>query len=165
MIDAAAPSTAFPAPVIWLVRRLVLPTLASAVLVEAILLLAWGATLLYSVPLHERASRLPPEGLLLAAAIVGCVLLVVIGFGLLLFGVPAGYLVARLKLGFGPSLAGLVALGGFAGGPLLLPMLAAGGSLHAMPLGIAALFAVSGAATAAIWTLINADLFRHHDGA
>lgn len=165
MTDPAATSTAFPAPVIWLARRLVLPALASAVLVEAILLLAWGATLLYSMPLHERASQFPPEGLFLPAVIVGVGAVFVIGLGLLLFGVPAGYLVARLELGFGPSLAGLVALGGVAGGLLLLPMLAAGGSPTAPPLAVAALFAVSGAATAAVWTCINADLFHRHDGA
>jgi hypothetical protein len=165
MTDPPAPSTALPAPVVWLARRLVLPALASAVLVEAILLLAWGAILLYSVPLHERASQLPPEGLLFPALIVGLGALLVIGLGLLLFGVPAGYLVARLELGFGPSLAGLAALGGAAGGLLLLPMLAAGGSASGPPLGVAALASVCGAATAAVWTCLNADLFRRHDNA
>ena len=165
MTDAAATSPALPAPIRWLARRLVLPALAATVVVEALMFLVWSATLLYSVPLNERAGQLPPDGLLLPALVLGIVALFVVGFGLLLFGVPAGYLVARLELGFGQSLVCLIALGAIAGATVSLLIASVGGTLFFLPLWIVAVCALSGAATAAIWTLINQDLFRRHNGA
>ena len=165
MTDAAAPSPALPAPIWWLARRLVLPALASTVVVEALMFLVWSATLLYSVPLNERAGQLPPDGLLVPAVILGVAALFVVGFGLLLFGVPAGYLLARLELGFGPSLVGLTALGAIAGATVALLIASADGTFFLMPLRVVVLCTLSGASTAAVWTLINGDLFRRDNGA
>jgi hypothetical protein len=161
MTDATMPSPALPAPLRWLARRLVLPALASTVLIEALMFLAWSATQLYMVPLDERAGQLP----LLAALVFGAVAMFVIGFGLLLIGVPAGYLVARLELGFGPSLAGLIALGAAAGASVSLLVAILDGGFSFLSLEMVALCATAGAATAAVWTLVNRDLFRRHNGA
>jgi len=164
MTYPAALLSSLPPPLRWLARRLVLPALAATLAVEAMLFVAWGATL-FSVPLEERANLFPLYVLLRTGLITGIGALFVIGFGLLLFGVPAGYLVARLDLGFGPSLAGLAALGALAGAMLMLLLALATGGLSSVALGGIALFAASGAATAAVWTSINADLFRRDDRA
>lgn len=165
MNEEAAPLNAASEPLRWLARRLVLPALAATAVVDALVVLQWSATLVYSLPLEQRAAQLPPFGLLAAAAFLGFFTLIVVGCGLLLFGLPAGYAVARLKLGFERSFRRLVALGTLAGPAPFLLLQAAFGTLREASPWIIALLAASGAATAAVWTWINADLFRRHNGA
>jgi|GEM_PF-6684263 len=100
-------------------------------------------------------SRLDNDGSILLAALL--MPLVPIGLGMLVIGLPAGFLVARLRLGFVESLALLVAIG------FAVPAAAAGLLIGA--LSEALIFGLPGAAAAAVWTLVNQDLFRRHDGA
>ena len=83
--------------------------------------------------------------------------------GLALVGIPAGYFIARLRLGYRESLWLLVGIG-FAAGLILplIPVLALGGSAE---FSMSAVFSVAGMVVAALWTLINADLFRLDNGA
>lgn len=83
--------------------------------------------------------------------------------GLALFGIPAGYFVARLRRGYRESLWLLVGLG-FAAG-LILPFILAlglGGPMDGFTLLV---FSGAGAVVAGIWTLINSDMFRLDNGA
>ncbi|HEX8192168.1 MAG TPA: hypothetical protein VF552_04645 [Allosphingosinicella sp.] len=78
--------------------------------------------------------------------------------GLLLVGLPAGYLVARLRRGHRESLFLLVGIG-FAAG-LVLPCLLWLGLGGFFDIFTALIFAGSGAVVAFIWALLNGDLFR-----
>lgn len=81
--------------------------------------------------------------------------------GLAVAGIPAGYLVARRRYGYRMSLALLAAIG-FAAGlvlPLVLGMWTPRSAFASL------IFAPCGAVAALVWTMINADLFRHDDGA
>jgi hypothetical protein len=83
--------------------------------------------------------------------------------GLALFGIPAGYLVARLKRGFRQSLWLLVGAGAAAGLILtfILMLIVGGGMDSVTPV----VFSLAGAVVAGLWALLNADLFRGHNGA
>ena len=93
-------------------------------------------------------------GILLAALLMP---LVPVGLGMLVVGLPAGLLVARLRLGFVESLALLIAIG--FGVPAVLAGLLIGLLAEAL------IFGLPGGLAAAIWTLVNHDLFRRHNGA
>lgn len=147
----------------WLGRRLLLPVIAAAPAVTAALLFVWAVRVLLASPLREIPTLVEmtlPETPFLAALAT-----VLIAPSLLCFGIPAGYLVARLKLGFRTSLAALALIGGF-GGPLAMAVVVPPQSVVVLldPMFLAT-FAVAGAVTAAIWTWLNRDLFRRHNGA
>ncbi|HEY0014657.1 MAG TPA: hypothetical protein VGB79_17585 [Allosphingosinicella sp.] len=86
---------------------------------------------------------------------------VLFGAGILVVGIPAGYLVARLRWHYGASMALLVAIG-FAAG-LAIPIVIWGAGESA--LFEAFICSLAGAGVAAVWAPINRDLFRRDDGA
>ena len=138
-------SDQMPGVLLLIVRRYFLPVaLTVAVLDAGFLLIATEAAPLWSSPPH-----LVLAGLLLPS--------LPIGFGMLVIGLPVGYLVARLRLGLVESLALLVAIG--FGLPAALATLLIGAPTQGL------IFGIPGGLAAAIWTLVNHDLFRRHNGA
>jgi hypothetical protein len=145
------PSTGRNAPrraVHLVLRRFLVPLVVAVAALNAAFLIGTGAPLLAG----------EPPLVMIAAATVGAA--VPIGAGILFIGLPAGLLVARLRWGVVESLAVLVAIG------------------FALPAGAAALLfgveaellaclaaGLPGAGTAAIWTIVNHELFRRYDGA
>lgn len=152
-MNAATEDRALARMLLRLGRRFVLPALLSIAAVDAI------GLVLVALPAHEwdvagaDFASLALVGLLAAAPPVVV--------GLLLFGLPAGLLVARLGHDFTKSLGLLVLLGAVGGAAI--PLL----HLHRVefPLVIFALFSLCGAVTAGIWSALNRDLFRQHNGA
>ena len=143
-------------PLHWLGRRLILPGLCAALAVDAALFLVWGLPVLAEISLAG-LRRLPAIAILTFSFT-----LIPVFTGLIVVGLPAGLLVARLRLGLAESLLGLAALGAVAGavGAGVL-----GPGLGTMDLVMAAIFGLAVAAPAAIWTWLNADLFRRNNGA
>lgn len=153
-MDAAGENARLMGAAAWLGRRLILPALAATVAIVALV------SLLLILP--ERGWP-PIEGALDFALMMSVLTIIPVLGGLVLIGIPAGLLVARLEHGFVVSLLELSALGTVAGVVVTL----------ATPLGVAAMtdpeivpiFASAGLVTAALWTVINRDLFRFDDGA
>lgn len=136
-------------------RRFALPA-AAATAVLNVIALPWTLPLLVS--LHRSADGPGEVALFLLLFTVGSV-----AAGLLLIGIPAGLAVARLRLGIAAS-AALLAVAGLFGGiacAVLLSLI----ERHLVEPVLVAIFAAAGAVTAALWTFINADLFRRHNGA
>ena len=151
---AARETARVPLAAAWLGRRLLLPALCASVAVDVLI------CVLLILPDQGWP---PPEGALgFAAAMFALTIMPVLG-GLLLFGLPAGLLVARLELGFGLSLFQLCALGAIAG--IFVTLLTPLGLDALTDPEIAPIFACAGLVTAMIWTAINRDLFRLDDGA
>ena len=153
-----APNLAGPKPPLTLedmlllfMRRFLAPVAASSLVVGGVLFLV--AALLMGL-------KNPDYGLFffvfLAPAAASAI-------GLALFGIPAGYLIARLRRGYRESLWLLVGLGGAAG--LVLPLILALGFGSPFDILTPVVFSLAGAVVAGLWTLLNADLFRLDNGA
>ncbi len=141
------------APLGWaafFLRRFVGPVLASTALIG-------GAIFLYAWLIGGEAES-EPFVYLHAFAFLA----VALSVPLLVIGIPAGYLVARLGWSYWSSFPGLVGIG-FAAG--FLAPLARGPGGGYLILVAALLLGVCGALVAAVWAAFNADLFRRGNGA
>jgi hypothetical protein len=145
------PPLTFEDILILFVRRFLAPVAASSLVVGGVLFLI--AALMMGLPGAD-------YGLLFFIFLVPAAVSAV---GLALVGIPAGYLVARLRLGYRQSLWLLVGIGFTAG--LILPFILAVGLGGDPEFRISAVFSLAAMVVAAIWTLINADLFRRDNGA
>ena len=149
-MDAAPPQFTAAAGLQWLARRLLLPAIIAALAIDAIVLLVvTGGSVARPVPSLVE--------FLNAALVVFGFTAALVTLGLLLVGLPAGVLVARLRHGLAASflmLVGVGAAGGCAISMRILPRLM-GYTAEAIATG-----AGFGALTAAIWTWLNRALFR-----
>lgn len=142
----------------WLSRRLALPALAAAPVVTAALLIVLGIPSLLHSSIGEAPSLIWTG--LSEAPFIAAVAAIWIAPSLLCFGIPAGYLVARLGFDFQSSLAILVLVGAL-GGPLLMTYVFSPGAITDMfDPELFGTFGLAGSVTAAVWGMINRDLFR-----
>ena len=151
--DAAHPNPmlTFEDILILFARRFLVPVAASSLVVGGALFLV--AALLMGVAYSD-------YGLFFFLFLVPGALSAV---GLAFVGIPAGYLVARLRRGYGESLWLLVGIGAAAGLILsFIPSFMFGGPADVFA---SLVFAGAGAVVAGLWTLLNRDLFRRDDDA